>query len=81
MGCWVKTAKLHLKDIEDMSQHVGMLQHALPVIPNWVRAEGQNLYRKRPAQWMDAMYVDSYNDPSEHESAGSSFYDRAKEEG
>ena len=34
IGQWVRIARLHLKDVADMEQHLGMLRTALPVIPN-----------------------------------------------
>jgi hypothetical protein len=33
---WVRIARLHLKDVADMEQHLGMLRTALPVIPSKV---------------------------------------------
>jgi hypothetical protein len=63
IGQWVRIARLHLKDVADMEQHLGMLRTALPVIPNKVRAKSRKAYRKMPAA-ADTMYVKSYDGPS-----------------
>jgi hypothetical protein len=44
IGQWVRIARLHLKDVDDMRQHLGMLRTALPVIPNKVRAKSQKTF-------------------------------------
>ncbi len=44
IGQWLRIARLHLKDEDDMRQHLGMLRTALPVIPNKVRAKSQKTF-------------------------------------
>jgi hypothetical protein len=39
IGQWVWITRLHLKDVDDMHQHLGMMRTALPVIPNKFRAK------------------------------------------
>ena len=64
IGQWVKVARLHLKDVEDMKQHLGMLRTALPVIPNKVRAKSRKTFRKMPAT-ADTVYAETYDGPAE----------------
>jgi hypothetical protein len=60
IGQWVKIARLHLKDVEDMRQHLGMLRTALPVIPNKVWAKSRKTFRKMLVT-TDTMYIGTYN--------------------
>jgi hypothetical protein len=60
IGQWVKIARLHLKDVEDMRQHLGMLCTALPVIPNKVWAKSRKTFRKMPVT-TDTMYIETYD--------------------
>jgi len=61
---WVKIARLHVKDVEDRRQHLGMLRTAHPVIPNKVREKSRKSFRKMPVA-ADMVYVETYNGPAE----------------
>ena len=63
IGQWVRIARLHLKDVGDMQQHLGMLRTALPVIPNKLRAKSRKSFRTAPVA-ADTMYVESYDGPT-----------------
>jgi hypothetical protein len=72
IGQWVRIARLHLKDVDDMRQHLGMMRTALPVIPNKVRAKSRKTFRKIPAA-VDTMYINTYDGPSEFTSTNPEF--------
>ncbi len=72
IGQWVRIARLHLKDVADMEQHLGMLRRALSVIPSKLRAKSQKSFRTTPVA-ADTMYVESYDGPTEFTSTRTGF--------
>ncbi len=63
IGQWVRIARLHLKDVENMKKHLGMLRRA-PRIPEQSLGKEQETFRKIPVA-TDTMYIETYNGPSE----------------
>jgi hypothetical protein len=64
-GQWVRIAHIHIKDVEDLIQHLGSLQLALPVVPLPRRRPSSKPYRTKPLPARDVIHVNTVDDPNE----------------